>query len=91
MPGFDPNLDKEIWSEKAQVADNMNIKVSVMSYNEGVAKLQLTRERLNREGQPQFAKLGRMTLDEVKAIQPLIEKAVGILSENQPAEAPAEE
>lgn len=84
MPGFDPNLDKEIWSDKAQVADNMSIKVSVMSYNEGVAKLQITRERVNREGQPQFAKLGRMTVAEVKAIQPLIQKGVEVL-ESTPA------
>lgn len=75
MPGFDPNLDKEIWAEEARVADNMTIKVSVMSYNDGMPKLQISRQRLNKDGQPSFAKLGRMTLDEINAVMPLMEKA----------------
>ncbi|MBU2561564.1 MAG: hypothetical protein KKD17_04650 [Nanoarchaeota archaeon] len=75
MAGFDSNLDKEIWAEKAQVAENMSLKVSVMSYNDGLPKLQISRERTNKDGQPGFAKLGRMTLDEVKAVMPLMEKA----------------
>ena len=75
MPGFDPALDKEIWSESVQVAENMSLKVSVMSYNEGMAKLQISRERTNKDGQPGWAKLGRMTLDEVTKVMPLMEKA----------------
>ncbi len=75
MPGFDPSLDKEIWSESVQVAENMSLKVSVMSYNEGAAKLQISRERTNKDGQPGWAKLGRMTADEVNKVMPLMEKA----------------
>lgn len=75
MAGFDPALDKEIWSEDAQVAENMNIKVAVMSYNDGMAKLQISRQRVNKDGQPSFAKLGRMTLEEVEKVMPLMEKA----------------
>lgn len=80
MAGFDPNLDKEIWSESVTVADNMSLKVSVMSYNDGAAKLQISRERTNKDGQPSWAKLGRMTLDEVNAVMPLMEKAKEHLS-----------
>ena len=75
MPGFDPSLDKEIWSESVQIMENMSLKVSVMSYNEGVPKLQISRERTNKDGQPGWAKLGRMTLDEVNKVMPLMEKA----------------
>jgi len=83
MAGFDPALDKEIWSESVSVADNMNLKVSVMSYNDGMAKLQISRERMNKDGQPGWAKLGRMTLDEVNAVMPLMEKAKEHLSPSQ--------
>ena len=74
MPGFDPNLDKEIWSESVTLGIS-KLKVSVMSYNDGAPKLQISRERLNKDGEGTFAKLGRLTLDEVNAIMPLMEKA----------------
>jgi len=74
MPGFDPNLDKEIWSESVTLGGS-RMKISVMSYNDGAPKLQIGRERLNKDGEGTFAKLGRLTLDEVNAIMPLMEKA----------------
>jgi hypothetical protein len=74
MAGFDPNLDKEIWSESVTMGAS-RIKVAVMSYNDGANKLQIGRERLNKDGEGTFAKLGRLTLEEVKVIMPLMEKA----------------
>ena len=74
MPGFDHNLDKEIWSESVTLGIN-KLKISVMSYNDGAPKLQISRERLNKDGEGTFSKLGRLTLDEVNAIMPLMEKA----------------
>ena len=82
MAGFDPTLDKELFGESVQVGDMFRLKVSVMSYNDGTPKLQISRERLNKEGEPNFAKLGRMTLDEVKAIMPLVEKAKEFMESN---------
>jgi hypothetical protein len=74
MPGFDPNLDKEIWSESVTLGGS-RLKIAVMSYNDGTPKLQIGRERLNKEGEGTFAKLGRLTLEEVDAIIPLMQKA----------------
>ena len=50
--------------------------MGVFSYNDGAAKLQLSRERVNAEGKTSFAKLGRMTKEEVEKVIPLISKAV---------------
>ncbi|MBI5881318.1 hypothetical protein HZB90_04265 [archaeon] len=74
MPGFDPNLDKEIWSESVTLGIS-KLKVSIMSYNDGAPKMQISRERLNQSGEGTFAKLGRLTLDEVNSVMPLMEKA----------------
>lgn len=76
MVGFDKSLDKELFGEEVSF-DTTKIRVSVMSYNEGVKKLQISRENLNPEtGDWRWSKLGRMNKEEVVAILPLIEKAV---------------
>ncbi|MFC1752652.1 hypothetical protein ACFL96_04575 [Thermoproteota archaeon] len=74
MP-FDPNLDKKLFSETVEF-EGMNILVGVFSYNDGVSKLQLSRERVNAQGETSFAKLGRMTKEEVEKILPVIQKAI---------------
>jgi len=71
---FDPNADKCLWKESIDF-ERTKITVSVMSYNEGVPKLQISREMKNAEGQLKFAKLGRMLKEEVEAVLPLMEKA----------------
>lgn len=75
MPGFDPNLDKEIWSENVMLG-NQRLKVSVMSYNDGTPKMQIGRERMNKDGEATFAKLGRLTREEAEAVMPLMKKAI---------------
>lgn len=76
MAGFDKSLDKELFGEEAKF-ETSKIRVSVMSYNEGTPKLQLSRENLNPEdGEYRWSKLGRMTKQEVEAVKPLIEKAL---------------
>jgi hypothetical protein len=76
MAGFDKNLDKEIYGEDASF-ETTKVRVSVMSYNEGRAKLQLSRENLNPDdGEWRWSKLGRMTKDEVEKVIPLMEKAL---------------
>ena len=73
MPGFDPALDKELYSEEKMIGNN-KLTVKIMSYNDGEAKLQIGRERVNKDGEPTFAKLGRLTLEEITEIMPLLEK-----------------
>jgi len=73
---FDKTLDKALFSENVDF-ETTKITVSIMSYNEGISKLQISRENLNTEsGDYRFAKLGRMVKEEAKAILPLITKAI---------------
>ena len=74
MPGFDKNLDKELFSKSVDF-EKSKITVAVFSYNNGIPKLQISRENKNAAGELQFARLGRMTKDEVAAILPLIKDA----------------
>ena len=50
--------------------------MGVFSYNEGQAKLQISRERVNAEGNTSFAKLGRMTKEEAEKVIPIMQKAL---------------
>ena len=72
---FDPNLDVKKFSETVE-CDGSNIVVGIYSYNEGEPKLQLSRERVNADGGTAFAKLGRMTKQEVEKVLPVIKKAI---------------
>ena len=74
MPGFDKSLDKELFSESAEM-ETSKITVAVFSYNEGTPKLQITRQNKNASGEFTFTKLGRMNKEEVLAVLPLMEKA----------------
>jgi hypothetical protein len=73
---FDKNLDKEVYSETKEF-EMTKLTVGVFSYNNGTPKLQISRENRNQtEGTWTFAKLGRMTKEEIEAILPLIQKAI---------------
>jgi hypothetical protein len=74
MPGFDKSLDKELFSEAVDF-ERSRITVAVFSYNEGIPKLQITRQNKTAAGEFTFAKLGRVSKEEVEAIMPLMEKA----------------
>ncbi|MBD3380188.1 MAG: hypothetical protein GF408_06980 [Candidatus Omnitrophica bacterium] len=74
MP-YDKELDVSLFS-KAWENDGERLTVSVMSYNEGAKKLQISRENQNAQGEMRFAKLGRMTKEEVEGILPLIQEAL---------------
>ncbi|MDP3729063.1 MAG: hypothetical protein Q8R18_06470 [bacterium] len=73
---FDKNLDKALFSETIKF-ETTRITVSVMSYNEGTAKLQISREDLsNNTGEYSFSKLGRLFKEEAEAVMPLMQKAL---------------
>lgn len=74
MSPFDASLDESLFS-KAWETDIQRLTVSVHSYNKAPKKLQISRENKN-EDNFRFAKLGRMTKEEVEAILPLIQEAV---------------
>ena len=77
MP-YDPNLDEclfqKVWETEVQ-----RLTVSVYSYNKGAKKLQITRENKTADGEFRFAKLGRLSKEEITALLPLIQEAVGQL------------
>ena len=76
MP-FNKELDKELFSENVEL-DNTKITVSVMSYNEGAPKIQISRE--NKIGEEyRFSKLGRMSKKELESVLPLINKALDVM------------
>ena len=74
MP-YDASLDKETFGKSVE-NDLGRLSIKVMSYNEGVKKLQISRERRDAEGEFKFAKLGRMTKEEAESILPLIQEAL---------------
>ena len=73
MP-YDQSLDVSTWKEVKEFEET-RITVGVFSYNEGPKKLQISRENMNANEEWRFAKLGRMTKDEVIEVAPLIAKA----------------
>lgn len=77
MP-YDSSLDEQLFSREWE-GQSSKIAVGVYSYNNGAKKLQITREVQNREGQPGFAKLGRLSKEEVQGILPLIQEALKVM------------
>ncbi|MCQ9207664.1 MAG: hypothetical protein NG740_07280 [Omnitrophica bacterium] len=74
MP-YDSSLDERLFS-KSEESEAGRLTVSVFSYNKGVKKLQISRETRDAEGGFRFAKLGRVTKEEVEIILPFIQEAV---------------
>ena len=77
MP-YDSSLDEELFT-KAWEIETMKLVVGVYSYNGGVKKVQIRREVKGTEGRPGFAKLGRLTKEELEGILPLLQEAVSQL------------
>ena len=74
MP-YDQTLDVSSFKESKEFEDT-RITVGVYSYNEGMKKLQISRENKNQNEEWRFAKLGRMTKEEAQEIVPVMLKAV---------------
>jgi predicted transcriptional regulator len=77
MP-YDSSLDEETFS-KSWEDEGGKIVVSVHSYNKGAKKLQIAREIKDRMGNAAFAKLGRLSKEELKGIMPLIQEALLVM------------
>jgi len=75
MP-YDATLDKQLFA-KSWEGEGTKITVSIYSYNNGVKKLQISRENYTADGEPRFAKLGRLTKEEAEAILPNLQEALG--------------
>ena len=74
MP-YDRSLDECLFT-KSWETESQRLTVNVYSYNKGAKKLQITRENKDNQGNFRFAKLGRMTKEEIEALLPLIQEAI---------------
>ena len=74
MP-YDTSLDEQLFSREWESGDS-KIVVSVHSYNKGAKKLQITREIKDKSGNFIFAKLGRLSKEEIGGVLPIINEAV---------------
>ena len=72
---YDSSMDRQVFSETVDF-ESSRITVSIYSYNNGVPKLQISRETMDADGSYKFAKLGRMTKEEVEKILPGIQNAL---------------
>jgi len=77
MP-YDPNLDEKKYDKSVEL-EGTKITVSVHSYNEGIPKLQISRENKNANDEYSFAKLGRMTKEEAEKVLPMMQEALGFM------------
>ena len=72
---YDASLDQEIFA-KAWENDAGRLIVGVYSYNNGPRKVQIRREPKEEGGRSSFAKLGRLTKEELQGILPLLQEAL---------------
>ena len=74
MP-YDSSLDESLYS-KSKESEAGRLTVSVYSYNKGIKKLQISRENRDPEGNFRFAKMGRLTKEELQSLLPLLQEAL---------------
>jgi len=77
MP-YNSSLDEQLFS-KVWENETGRIAVSVYSYNNGPKKLQIAREIKDRNGDFTFAKLGRLSKEELQGILPFIQEATAVM------------
>jgi len=74
MP-YNASLDENLFAKSIETETD-RLTVSIFSYNKGQKKLQISRENHGPEGELRFAKLGRLTKEEITGLLPLIQEAM---------------
>jgi len=74
MP-YDRDLDNSVFTKPVET-DMGRLSVNVYSYNNGPKKLQISRETKDKQDNLKFAKLGRITKNEMESLLPLIQEAL---------------
>lgn len=77
MP-YNSSLDEQLFS-KFWENDTGKVVVSVFCYNKGQKKIQIVREVKDKEGNYNFAKLGRLSKEEMEGALPLIQDALRVM------------
>lgn len=75
---YDSSLDQQLFVKDFE-GEKSKITVSVYSYNNGPKKAQISRSVKDESGNYSFAKLGRLTKEELEAILPLLQEALAAL------------
>ncbi len=75
---YDSSLDQQLFVKELE-GEKSKIIISVYSYNNGPRKLQLSRSVKDEKGSFSFAKLGRLTKEELQAILPLMQEALAAM------------
>lgn len=75
---YDNKLDEQLFAKTWQGKGTV-LTVGVYSYNGGPKKLQISRQLVGDAGQPEFAKLGRLTKEEVEAVLPFLQEAIPLM------------
>jgi len=65
---FDKTLDKELSSKEVLDDGDIRLTIAIYQYNGGIPKVQIKREVQNNDGDWKFAKLGRLTFEEIQAV-----------------------
>ena len=75
---YDQSLDAQVFSMYWE-NETGKIVISVHSYNSGPKKMQIVRELKNKDDSFTFAKLGRLTKEEIEGILPIIQEASAVM------------
>jgi hypothetical protein len=76
---YDSKLDQQVFA-KSWEGDGMTLTVGIYSYNQGPKKVQISRALATEEGKPGFAKLGRLTKEELEGVLPLLQEALAAMA-----------
>ncbi|MBI5555447.1 MAG: hypothetical protein HY920_06320 [Elusimicrobia bacterium] len=75
---YDSSLDQQLLAQEF-AGEKGKVTVSIYSYNNGPKKVQISRSVKNETGTFTFAKLGRLTKEELQGILPLLQEALAQL------------
>ncbi|MDD5259760.1 MAG: hypothetical protein PHD29_07315 [bacterium] len=75
---YDSSLDQQLFVKEV-AGEKSKVIISVYSYNNGPKKLQLSRSVKDAEGNFSFAKLGRLTKEELQEVLPLLQEALAAM------------
>lgn len=72
---YDSSLDQQLFAKEIESGKG-KITISIYSYNNGPKKVQISRAVKDEGGNFSFAKLGRLTKEELEGVLPLLEEAL---------------
>ena len=75
MMPYDNSLDEQLFA-KSEDTENGRLTVSIYSYNGGQKKIQISRETKDKQDNLKFAKLGRVSKDEMGSLMPILQEAL---------------